>query len=330
MSGVASRLTTGDIIPSASNAFYELAVLASFSTYSSIGQFPFIGEQGYAGVRFIADDDQRHFGWLRIGVTPNAVFTRLYGYAFESTPDTPIAAGDTGAHAPDLLLDGSVNQTSFPPEGGTLTFSGTVSNTTDEEETLDLWAVARRLSGTLVAVRRFDPVTVPPGATAPVEASADIRGAAPSGTAEVKFHAGTYPRVVDSETFTLTKEPRPGAVESGPLFSGAEADGAPLGVPEADPGSAQAAVSTHALSAPAPNPTTGRSALTLSVAEAQHVAVSVLDALGREVARLHDGPLGPGREHRLLFDGSGLPAGVYAVRAVGEAFSDVRVLSLAR
>ena len=68
--------------------------------------------------------------------------------------------------------------------------------------------------------------------------------------------------------------------------------------------------------------------VTLSVAEAQAVTVAVYDALGRRVALLHEGPLAPGQEHRLTFDGSGLPAGVYVVRAVGETFSDTRVLTL--
>ena len=87
---------------------------------------------------------------------------------------------------------------------------------------------------------------------------------------------------------------------------------------------------THALTAPTPNPTTGRSEFTLAVAEAQAVTVAVYDALGRRVALLHEGTMASGAEHRLAFDGSGLPAGVYVVRAVGEAFADMRVLTLAR
>ncbi|HLT46818.1 MAG TPA: M14 family zinc carboxypeptidase [Rubricoccaceae bacterium] len=77
-------------------------------------------------------------------------------------------------------------------------------------------------------------------------------------------------------------------------------------------------------------PTAGRAEVALAVAEAQAVTVSVYDALGRRVALLHDGPLAAGVEHRLTFDGAGLPVGVYVVRAVGEAFADTRILTLTR
>ncbi|MDX1418633.1 MAG: hypothetical protein R3181_01595, partial [Rubricoccaceae bacterium] len=87
---------------------------------------------------------------------------------------------------------------------------------------------------------------------------------------------------------------------------------------------------THELSMPSPNPADGATAFVLQVSEAQRVTVTVHDALGREVARLHDGSLAAGTPHRLVFDGSSFPAGVYAVRAVGEAFSDTRVVTLAR
>src|SRR5690606_33319247 len=83
----------------------------------------------------------------------------------------------------------------------------------------------------------------------------------------------------------------------------------------AEAGAAAGLAGTHALSAPSPNPTTGRSEVALAVAEAQAVTVAVYDALGRQVALLHEGPLAAGTEHRLAFDGSGLTAGVYVVRA---------------
>jgi hypothetical protein len=81
---------------------------------------------------------------------------------------------------------------------------------------------------------------------------------------------------------------------------------------------------THALTAASPNPFTGRTSFTLEVAVTQAVRVAVYDALGREVAALHDGPLAAGRDHTFAFDGSALPAGAYVVRVAGETFSDAR------
>ena len=84
------------------------------------------------------------------------------------------------------------------------------------------------------------------------------------------------------------------------------------GLPDAD---------AFALSDPAPNPARGRTSVTLAMAHAGNVRVSVVDALGREVAVMHDGRLAAGR-HRVALDAADLAAGVYAVRA--EASGTVR------
>ena len=78
-----------------------------------------------------------------------------------------------------------------------------------------------------------------------------------------------------------------------------------------------------------PNPAhaTPTVALTLRVPEA--VSVRVYDALGREMARLHEGPLSAGR-HTLALDRAPLPAGTYLVRATTETASVTRRLTLAR
>src|SRR5690606_5531872 len=87
-------------------------------------------------------------------------------------------------------------------------------------------------------------------------------------------------------------------------------DGRPVA---AEPPLAPAAL---ALSAPSPHPFREGARLTLAVPSAQAVRVAVYDALGREVAVLHDGPLEAGA-HALALDGARLPAGVYVVRAEG-------------
>jgi hypothetical protein len=62
-----------------------------------------------------------------------------------------------------------------------------------------------------------------------------------------------------------------------------------------------------------PNPAQGRVAVGLTLAEAGPVRVVVVDALGRRVAVLHDGPLGAG-ERTVAADATAWPAGVYVVR----------------
>ncbi|MEO0558440.1 MAG: T9SS type A sorting domain-containing protein [Bacteroidota bacterium] len=63
---------------------------------------------------------------------------------------------------------------------------------------------------------------------------------------------------------------------------------------------------------PAPNPTTGRTTLRYALAEAQDVQLVVMDLLGREVARLADGPHQAG-DHEAAFAATALPSGVYIV-----------------
>jgi len=105
-----------------------------------------------------------------------------------------------------------------------------------------------------------------------------------------------------------------------PIVTGATVDIEPG--PDGTPG-------THAFRV-APNPFRDDARLTLEVAETQAVRVAVYDALGREVALLHDGALAPGRDHTFTLAGADLPGGVYVVRATGEAFSDTRTVTLAR
>ena len=85
-----------------------------------------------------------------------------------------------------------------------------------------------------------------------------------------------------------------------------------------------------ALTAPAPNPTASESRMTLTVAEAQHVRAEAFDALGRRVAVVHDGAVAAGASANLVFHGATLPAGPYVLRVVGETFTAITRLTVAR
>ncbi|MDX1419338.1 MAG: hypothetical protein R3181_05175 [Rubricoccaceae bacterium] len=95
-----------------------------------------------------------------------------------------------------------------------------------------------------------------------------------------------------------------------------------------EPGLDGALPGTHALSAPAPNPFRGRTAFTLTLAEAQPVRVALHDVQGRRLAVLHDGALAAGTAHAFEVDGRGLPAGTYVVSVAGERFRDALRLTL--
>lgn len=81
-------------------------------------------------------------------------------------------------------------------------------------------------------------------------------------------------------------------------------------------GEGPVASATRVLAVSGANPTRGRSEVTVTLDAAAPVAVALFDALGRRVAVLHEGALGAGPT-RLGVDASGLPPGVYVVRAEG-------------
>lgn len=96
----------------------------------------------------------------------------------------------------------------------------------------------------------------------------------------------------------------------------------PTGFIVADEGAAP--VVGAALRVAGANPFRVQTTLTLTVEQAQAVRVTAYDVTGRRVATLFDGTLAAGTAHVLTLHGSGLPAGVYAVQAVGETFTASR------
>ena len=84
-----------------------------------------------------------------------------------------------------------------------------------------------------------------------------------------------------------------------------------------------------ALEAPAPNPTRGAVRLRASLAAPAEVALTVHDALGREVAAVARGSWGAG-ERSVSFDASALAPGVYVVRLGAGAEVRTRRLTVVR
>lgn len=76
----------------------------------------------------------------------------------------------------------------------------------------------------------------------------------------------------------------------------------------------------------APHPVAGEATIHVSMAEAAHVRLDVIDALGRRVATLADGALAAG-DHALAWDARGLAPGVYVARlTAGERHATLRIV----
>ena len=86
----------------------------------------------------------------------------------------------------------------------------------------------------------------------------------------------------------------------------------------------EAVPTAYALEAAYPNPFNPTTEIRYALPEAAHVRLTVYDGLGREVARLVDGPVGAGHQ-RATFEAGGLPSGLYLYRleakGAAEAFS---------
>lgn len=78
-----------------------------------------------------------------------------------------------------------------------------------------------------------------------------------------------------------------------------------------------------------PNPSAGAVALDLALDAPGPVRVTVLDMLGRTVARVWDGPLGAGA-HALTWDAAAVAPGVYAVRVETDRLATARMVTVAR
>lgn len=147
--------------------------------------------------------------------------------------------------------------------------------------------------------------------------------------------AAGFGYVVAAGAFDGTVDLVPGTVV-GTLTTNGEKDGF---VTQLDAGGGQVASGSRpeptngrlVLSAPVPNPTTGTARVVLAASGGARITVEVIDALGRRVARLHEGPVPPGTPLVLDADMRGLPAGLYTIRAVdAQGNTAVERLAVAR
>ncbi len=83
------------------------------------------------------------------------------------------------------------------------------------------------------------------------------------------------------------------------------------------------------LSSAHPSPTSLTATLTAEMAQPGPLSVRVYDLLGREIAVLTDGPASSG-PHRLTFDVSALPSGVYVVVMIADGMRATQRVVVAR
>ena len=92
----------------------------------------------------------------------------------------------------------------------------------------------------------------------------------------------------------------------------------------------ESAPAAFTLGAAYPNPATAQATLALRVGTAQRVTATLVDALGRTVATVFDGPLAAGADQALVVPTARLSPGLYVVRVQGETFAEARRLTVVR
>jgi hypothetical protein len=111
------RFFVGETIDSARMYSYsETGYL--FGTYDSETQWR-EGSRGFVGFRFRDLEDETYYGWFDVEVDAGGENLIIHGWAYQSMPDTAIAAGDTGDGVPpppevsiaDLRLYFELNRT---------------------------------------------------------------------------------------------------------------------------------------------------------------------------------------------------------------------------
>jgi uncharacterized delta-60 repeat protein len=210
------------------------------------------------------------------------------------------------------------------PAGGSFAFTVTLANPTNQTQTAQVWtAVTGPVSREPVLGPRT--VTLPPGATVTHALTQQVPGTAPEGTYVYRVRVGSFPSGIFAEaTFAVLKEadqarsaPETVAAE-GWTISGWDEAAAAGEVPTA-----------FALHAPRPNPFAARAAIAYDLPEATAVRLSVYDVLGREVARLVDGPMAVGT-HAAVLDGQALPSGIYLVQLEAGGFFHTQRVTVLR
>ncbi len=228
--------------------------------------------------------------------------------------------------------------------GGQVTFDYSITNNTAAPASGEFWFTAS-LGGNVVAQAPILSGTLPGGQTVTASFTQNVPGSAPTATYDYALKIGAFPNVaVDTEAFEITvtsslkgsSEPSARAPSSKEGEAWAVDDVMPWRVVVAEGGLTEGAVTekeaeeaesaetegvassaalpeAFALTPAYPNPFANRATLGFDVPEATTVRLVVYDMLGRAVAVLVDGEVEAGR-HETVFDGSGLPSGVYLVR----------------
>ena len=281
-----SDADAGDVVSVA----VEANGLANFSAT------PTAGNPATVDVRFAPDASQADAEYA-------VVFTASDGNGGQTATRVVFRVPDAGTPPPptgsiDFELRRPSGDVTIPSAGGAFRIKAGVRNTGTETATVDVWGVADVGMGPQVFAK---PVTL---TLAP-------------GEGDFAFFTQKVPARIPDGAYTYT-------VYAGDFFAGnaGQGDGAlasaSFTVTKGAAALKGAGVAAVVPMTVAPNPAADRAVLAFGLDAAATVRVAVYDALGREVAVVAEGEMGPG-QHRPSLDAAALPAGVYVWRLSTDA-----------
>ncbi len=240
--------------------------------------------------------------------------TLLY-YLHEATADVPVTLAPVN---PPIVI---------PPGGGQFNFDVTVTNTTPDPVTVDLWLLLTKSDAGINLTRGPVTITLSPGETLMRTLSQNVPGGAPSGEYLYTANVGDFPVTIDAtDSFTFTKQAGaalgPNVVNDWDLL-GEEA----FIVGTED--ESEALPERFGLAQNFPNPFHPSTEITYNLPEARHVRLVVYDLQGREVAVLLDGPVAAGL-HAVSWRAGDLPSGLYLYRIEAGDFVETRTMMLVK
>ncbi len=240
----------------------------------------------------------------------------LQYYVQEVTADVPVTIAP---QSPPIVI---------APGGGQFNFDVTVTNTTSDPVTVDLWLLLTKSDAGINLTRGPVAITLSPGETLTRTLSQNVPGSAPSGEYLYTANVGNFPITIDAtDSFTFTKEAGtafgPNVVNDWDLLGeealvvGTEDDGSEMLPPR------------FGLAQNFPNPFNPSTAIAFELPESLRVRLAVYDLQGREVAVLLDRAVSAGN-HTVTWRAGDLPSGLYLYRIEAGAFSETRTMMLVK
>jgi hypothetical protein len=276
------------------NSFYGISDTTDSFGYYSLPRMP-------AGNQLISAVHQGYYiSNQLVRLTPGD--TTVYDFLMEQVINTYL----------DVTLTPHGTPIVIPQSGGSFNFELSISNTFPQSQTIDLWSYILLPGGGMVGpiIHVYD-YSIAFNTTLTKNILQMVPTTAPPGVYQYFACIGEHPWIVaEVDSFTFTKS---GGYDS--QGSWTIKDWSCSSFQSGDPASDNGETSHNTLSVPGitPNPFNPSTAISYQLSALSFVNLSVYDVAGKKVAELVNGAQNAG-SHEVIFDGSGLPSGIYLYR----------------